>query len=149
MSLDPITVTTKICIGCEKSLPVTEYKNQGISKYRRSRCYPCHQLQKAEWSRRTNSARKGNLKSKYGLTLEQYDILVQKQQGVCAICKLPEKAIQRGKICSLSVDHCHRTGRVRALLCNNCNTSLGLLKENVDIVSSLYQYIIKNNGVQS
>lgn len=63
-----------------------------------------------------------NVLKRYGLTPESYAGLLTEQGGGCAICQTPPKE------CRLSVDHCHRTGRVRGLLCKNCNTGIGLLK---------------------
>jgi hypothetical protein len=64
------------------------------------------------------------LKSHYGMTLEQYDALLEEQGGVCAICgERPEK--------HLCVDHCHQTGTVRGLLCRRCNFGLGLYKDDL------------------
>lgn len=65
------------------------------------------------------------LKSKYGLTLEQYRELHVAQKDVCAICEQPESWVQRGKKSRLSVDHCATSGEVRGLLCSNCNNGLG------------------------
>jgi hypothetical protein len=64
------------------------------------------------------------LKSHYGITLEQYDALLEEQGGVCAICgERPEK--------HLCVDHCHETGTVRGLLCKRCNFGLGYYKDDL------------------
>lgn len=59
------------------------------------------------------------LRRKYGLTAACYKAMWDAQAGVCAICGEPEDGRR------LVVDHCHATGAVRALLCNNCNTALG------------------------
>lgn len=68
--------------------------------------------------------RKWLLKKGYGLTLEQYERLLEDQNGVCAICLQPEHRVYNGTLASLAVDHCHETGRVRGLLCIRCNRSL-------------------------
>jgi len=102
-------------------------------------CKKCKNIEKRNWAirnpekqaaalrnRRTNNPeravlhdRRMNLK-KYGLTLDEYNELVEKQGGVCAIC---EKVCSSGK--NLAVDHVHITGAVRGLLCMQCNRSLG------------------------
>jgi hypothetical protein len=64
-------------------------------------------------------SRRSVLKTKYGLTFEQYWRLFAAQDGRCAICHKPPKTV------SLSVDHCHRTGQIRGLLCYRCNYGLG------------------------
>lgn len=65
-----------------------------------------------------------DFKHKYGITVLEYDELVKKQEGKCALCgKIPRKLKKIG----LHVDHDHRTGKVRGLLCSKCNTSIGAL----------------------
>lgn len=64
-----------------------------------------------------------SLKHEYGLSLEQYDAILESQGGVCMICSGTTKG-------RLMVDHCHETGAVRGLLCSGCNTALGLFGDN-------------------
>lgn len=82
------------------------------------------------------------LKNLYGITLDDYNLLLEKQNGKCAICKLEERIldprIQQTK--RLAVDHNHDTGQVRGLLCGNCNKNLGVL-ENQDFVSRAANYL--------
>jgi hypothetical protein len=72
-----------------------------------------------------------------GITVEQYHEMAASQNGVCAICK------GAGSKKRLSIDHCHKSGKVRALLCDNCNTSLGLLKEDVKRILAVAEYAQK------
>ena len=69
---------------------------------------------------------------KYGITLEQYRTMSDTQNDKCAICKDTTKLV---------VDHCHNTGAVRGLLCNNCNRGIGYLKDNKDNLKSAIDYI--------
>jgi hypothetical protein len=62
---------------------------------------------------------------KFGLTLEQYDAMLAEQDGTCAICHRPETRKRFGWVQPLSVDHDPATGRVRGLLCDYCNRSIG------------------------
>lgn len=78
---------------------------------------------------------KNNHLKKYGITLETYKILLENQNGVCYVCEEPPGTKQ------LAVDHDHDTGEVRKLLCNRCNTALGLLKEDVNIMNNLIRYV--------
>lgn len=89
------------------------------------------------------------LKKNYRITLEQYNSMLIKQNNVCAICKLPETEIIRtsGKLRKLCVDHDHKTGEVRSLLCMGCNTTLGKIKEDVNIAIAIARYIQKHNNV--
>lgn len=72
--------------------------------------------------------RQSHMKSRFGLTLEQYEAMVQAQHNLCAICGQPERQKRNSgasKPLGLAVDHDHQTGRVRGLLCRACNRALG------------------------
>lgn len=77
------------------------------------------------------------MESKYGLTKEGFEMLLAAQNGKCAVCQNDNG----GK--RLAVDHNHETGAVRALLCDQCNTALGLLKECPKRMNSLISYVAK------
>lgn len=82
-------------------------------------------------------------KSRYNISLEEYKKLLYNQQGVCAICLLPETTkANSGQLAALCVDHCHTTGVVRGLLCRNCNSALGKFKDSFDILEKAKQYLI-------
>jgi hypothetical protein len=66
-----------------------------------------------------------NLRKNYGITELQYVKLLYKQHGVCAICGKEERRVVRGTLSWLTVDHNHVTGKVRGLLCSQCNWCLG------------------------
>jgi hypothetical protein len=87
--------------------------------------------------------RKAHLKQCYGLSLEEYDEMVERQGGVCAICGKPETAqdVNSGTNRRLSVDHCHKTNEVRGLLCSKCNTGLGLFKDDITSLRSAINYL--------
>lgn len=86
--------------------------------------------------------RRQNLKRNYGMTLEDYESLVTLHNGVCAICgEKPTKG--RGK--KLHIDHDHATGKIRGLLCGQCNSALGNFKDNVAILKSAIKYLRKNS----
>jgi hypothetical protein len=82
--------------------------------------------------------REEDLLTKYGLTEEAYQVLLQAQNYVCKICGLPETN-RRKK--NLSVDHDHVTGRVRGLLCSTCNVMLGMAKEDQTTLLRAIQYL--------
>lgn len=82
------------------------------------------------------------LKRKYGLTYEAYYELLQKQNGVCAICGTDNPGNARGGRCPrMAVDHCHKTRKVRGLLCQSCNKGLGNLKDSPDVVEKAISYL--------
>ncbi|HJU02351.1 MAG TPA: endonuclease VII domain-containing protein [Actinomycetes bacterium] len=80
--------------------------------------------------------RDANLKALYGISLPEYEELLQMQGGVCAICTRPP----RGKR-PLDVDHDHESGKVRGLLCGNCNRAIGLLDENPRLFDRAKEYL--------
>ncbi len=78
-----------------------------------------------------------NLRRNYGITLADYDRILDDQNNGCAICgKTPEENKQR-----LAVDHNHTTGEVRGLLCKNCNTAIGLLGDNPSTLRLATRYL--------
>ncbi len=82
------------------------------------------------------SRRKSHLRRKYGLSIAEYDAMSERQQNKCAICKEETKLV---------VDHCHATGKVRGLLCDECNRAIGLLKDSADNFKSAISYLEVSN----
>lgn len=79
---------------------------------------------------------------RYGLTLEDYQALLEAQKGVCAVCHQPEtRKTKAGKVAPLHVDHDHQTGQVRSLLCHRCNMALGYVREDPEVARALVAYI--------
>lgn len=78
----------------------------------------------------------------YGLTQDQFDAMFTDQDGCCASCG--DKLKDAGK--STHVDHDHKTGKVRALLCGYCNPALGLLKEDPERIRALAAYVERHLG---
>jgi hypothetical protein len=87
--------------------------------------------------------REYNFRYQYGIGMDEYYTLLEQQNYVCLICntKHGEKDKQR-----LHVDHCHETGKVRGLLCHNCNVVLGLSKENIDIFKKMISYLEEHSA---
>lgn len=83
-------------------------------------------------------ARKQNLKSMYGITLEQYEALYKSQDGKCLICN--GSFPNRGKD-GLVVDHCHNEGHIRGLLCAKCNTGLGQFGDDIQRLQNAIEYL--------
>ena len=83
-------------------------------------------------------AKKSRLKIQYGITLEDYNKMYNKQEGKCAICKIPNEELKK----DLFVDHDHVTGKFRGLLCMHCNHGVGKFKDNIEIVRNLLNYLI-------
>jgi len=75
----------------------------------------------------------------YGISPDDYDRLLARQQGACAICKRKSDAV-------LCVDHCHSTGKVRGLVCRRCNTGLGCYEDNLDLMRAAMAYLVRSRG---
>jgi hypothetical protein len=77
------------------------------------------------------------LKRNYGITYDDYVQMLKAQNGVCAICGKAEEKKR------LAVDHCHNTGKIRGLLCGMCNTAIGKLNDDVQLLRKAIQYLEK------
>lgn len=99
-------------------------------------CSFCASRRKAYSKIRTpESTKKSWLKSRYNLTLESFSKMKTDQNNICVICgKL------RGKS-DLVIDHCHKTGKVRGLICHNCNVGLGYFEDNPDLLELAKKYL--------
>lgn len=95
----------------------------------------------------TPSARQGKndrLLRKYGINYSEFKKLYKAQKGLCGICGKPEQkraSTFSSRFKDLSVDHCHKTGAVRGLLCSQCNTAIGLLGDTAEALLKAYQYL--------
>lgn len=77
----------------------------------------------------------------YGITFDTYSAMHATQGGLCALCGGEGFCTAEHHQLRLVVDHCHATGRVRGLLCHNCNRALGLLKDNVQTINKAIAYL--------
>lgn len=147
----------KICHKCkiQKSLDAF-YKASRGSCGRGAYCKPCQTELANRWRknnpdkanatqrrwRRENKAivklweQKNWLKRKYGMLEKDYQVLLEKQGGACAVCKVIPK--QR-----LFVDHCHETKKVRGLLCSACNLGIGIFKNSPERLQAAAWYLLQ------
>lgn len=79
------------------------------------------------------------LKNKFGITVHEYNQLLEKQNNQCAICKRYQYEFSK----LFAVDHCHQTGKIRGLLCHSCNTALGHFQDKLEILDSAVNYLIQ------
>lgn len=118
----------KTCTGCGQTKPKAQFnKEPRIGDGRASACKTCS----------GKKERNRTLLRKYGVTVAEYDALAAAQGGCCRICGNPPPPEQRG----LVVDHCHVTGVVRGLLCNNCNALLGMAADDIDRLKAAIRYL--------
>lgn len=156
----------KLCYTCKKIKPIDEFnKNKKAKDGLQYNCKLCRIVLRSSPEKKQETAKRSkrhyeshkdryknrNLKKLYGLTLEEYNKKLEEQDYCCSICY----TILDGKIPNTipCIDHCHKTKKVRSLLCGNCNKLLGYAKENINILQEAIKYINKwtkkENGVSS
>jgi hypothetical protein len=118
-------------------------KNRSRIRAERKAYYQLNKEQinaRAKASRHLNRDRERNakLRKAYGITLSEFLCMLENQGGCCYICRRLEEKSSRGRLC---VDHDHKTGKVRKLLCHSCNRALGLLNEDKETIERLALYL--------
>lgn len=85
------------------------------------------------------------LKKTFGISYKDYEEKLKAQNYVCEICNEDEKTIHQisGELKSLAVDHCHKTNKIRGLLCNRCNRVLGKIKDDIELLNKMKNYLVK------
>lgn len=85
------------------------------------------------------------LMAKYGISEEDYNFMLAFQNNACGICRTPQSELKR----AMSVDHCHKTGRIRGLLCSSCNTSIGLLKDSRELMHRASRWVMTDAELEA
>jgi hypothetical protein len=138
---------TKKCTTCSQTKPVAEF---GTQRGRlRHHCKVCKNKESREWYEQNKERKKElsknyrdikknqDLKKSYKITLDDYNKMLVEQNHSCKICFSHQDKLKR----RLCVDHDHTTGKVRGLLCDTCNRSLGLLKDNIEVMKRAVTYL--------
>lgn len=130
----------KICTGCLQDKPIGEFQGNGKGRTQ-ARCRPCRLGQTKAWRaanrERYTNKRWEHLLSRYGLKRAEYEAILDKQGGRCAICY---GGVSWGRR-NFSVDHDHNTHKVRGLLCSSCNTAVGHFKESLPNLQRAIEYL--------
>ena len=131
----------KNCSTCKESKPLSEFNPRKWGKRTNGYHSKCRHCQNTQRRAKHNFEENRNelLKARFGIDLDQYNQMFTAQSGGCAICKKPQSAQAR----ALSVDHDHKTGAIRGLLCENCNRALGQFQDNTEILKSAITYLSK------
>ena len=136
---------TKRCSKCKEIKPKSDFcknksRKDGLAYY----CKPCKngmhiEYQKTDTAKKNHVdvIRKSHLKSKYGVTQDEYDLNLELQDNACKICKTDASEFTS----SLHVDHCHETGELRGLLCVSCNSALGQFKDDIELLEDAIDYV--------
>jgi len=141
----PKTTGTKICIRCKKEKRITEFMKVNRNRDGRSAtCKLCKKAGRKEYRAKPDVIKKTAVYNKeykllinYGISIKDKNSIVEKQGGKCAICgnKLIDS---KNKTC---VDHNHKTGEIRGILCNCCNRGLGLFKDSKQNLINAADYL--------
>jgi hypothetical protein len=168
-------MATKVCTECGKRKHLTKFSTypRNDKRYFRSACNECQYL-RCKRSRKSNpqphrdevkkygaknpqvgikawkkwralhpeECRSQRLKTKYGITLAQYNAILAKQKGCCAVCGTKNPHPHP----NFSVDHDHRTLKVRGLLCHKCNSAVGLLQDDPKLCKRAAAYLGRGNS---
>lgn len=147
---------TKQCGQCEEVKDRSEFSKSKDGKYGpilRTECKACQAINARDWyrnnpQRANDNRRRWQLKKEYGLTVDQYNAMREAQGGACAICgeDEPSEHGRTGTKFRLSVDHDHKTGAVRSLLCQKCNRAIGLFGDNPELVQKAVEYLLRHQG---
>ena len=99
------------------------------------------ELERQRYLLRKTAHRAYKLTKVFGMSVADYDRISEEQNHVCAICGQSETLMRRGVLQRLSIDHSHESGKVRGLLCANCNSGLGLFQDNSGVLMSAALYL--------
>jgi len=134
----------KLCTWCKTEQPHSEFRADKRRKDGlRNECRSCARAYAARWARKNYTPQRA-AKGKYGLSPEVYDFLMKAQDQRCAICYEPFDRSQHSK--RPCVDHDHETGRIRGLLCRQCNVGIGNLRDDPDILYAAMRYLQSRSG---
>ena len=123
--------------GVEKSILEFYFRDKKTGR-RHSACKECDKARvKARHQANPERTRNNDLKRNYGITLEDHSKMYEEQNGRCAICGSEGD----GRWKKLCVDHDHKTGKVRKLLCRSCNMVLGQVEDNTQTLQSMIDYL--------
>jgi len=118
-------------------------KNNAARRKRYAESHVVRAKHKAEvkvWRQANPNKRKSQQLKRYGITLEQYNAMLESQGGKCAICEYSDDI---GSTMFPVVDHCHAIGEVRGLLCMNCNQGLGKFMDSIQFLQAAIKYLRK------
>ena len=144
---------SKVCTKCNKEKPLDEFPYRGANrKDLRAWCKSCKNKEACNYRARVKKQDpeqyfktnfKHNIKSKYGLTVEQWQQIFDKQQGCCAVCGIHQSELSH----RLCVEHIHQTGKVRQLTCKTCNHLIDIYETDFyGLNDDIVDYLERNDG---
>lgn len=144
-------MTKKICTKCKELKALSCFNKAGRKNSLRSNCKECDAKQYQKWKSQNRekylrSTANSSLKIKYNIELSEYEKLLEIQNGCCKICKTKKPG--RRDVKRFAVDHCHKTNKIRGLLCMACNTAIGLLNEDPKRFDAAKQYLEEHKQIE-
>jgi protein-arginine kinase activator protein McsA len=150
----------KICSRCHTEQPVDQfypssYIRKDGTRNLSSWCKTCTKQESAAYQKENPGkvrewGWRKHIRQKYGLTADLYQKMFAEQNGVCAICGESETHTYRSKeVGYLAIDHDHVTGKVRQLLCFNCNTGLGRFNDDPELLKAAIKYLQSHSAILS
>jgi len=132
----------KKCSKCKLIKPLTEFTKSkfeklGVHHY----CKYCHSQQRKD-TYNYNKSKSANIMRKYKLSLDDVKKMSDSQYNKCKICNIKYENVSKHN--GLYIDHCHKSGKVRGLLCAKCNRLLGVWDDNIEILQSAIDYLKKH-----
>lgn len=161
-----ITALGKVCTRCNTDKPLSAYyPGRGETLGLKAECKECWSARTRRWYesnkdrkaarnadwRKANPdriaviTRRSNLRRKFDITVADYDAMLAAQGGRCAACGSTDNGDRRFD--SFPVDHDHRSGKIRGLLCSRCNKALGLLDDDPDRLMALAAYLLQHTNL--
>ena len=138
---------TKSCASCGQVLPISEFYLRSDTGRYRSHCKKCHGTRSYATRDKFNHRKisyKSQLKANYDLTVEDFQNMFETQQRKCGICEVQLENIFEGiEGVRPAVDHCHNTLKIRGLLCTECNSAIGKLRDNPDLLRKGIEWLEK------
>ena len=146
-----VPIGQKWCSECKTIKPLDEFfRNSNSPDKKQVFCKTCSITTHRNWYIRTRKqdqlhSLKTRLK-KHGLSIDDYNRIKSEQNSACAICKRPEEKKNKSGIpMVLAIDHCHKTGKVRGLLCGTCNGALGWIGDDLEFLERAISYLKKHS----
>lgn len=145
----------KTCSRCGQTKPLAAFLFERRRQRHTARCSKCNvekareyrqknpDFEKRRYQRVKSETRERHLIKKYGVSLADYARMLERQQGLCAICGVREETQHKGVF---HIDHCHKTGIVRGLLCRGCNHMLGVVRDDPAILDRAISYLAAHSA---
>lgn len=139
------TCDTKRCKVCGLEKPIQEFYMQLDAtkkrRYAKAQCKLCDNARRAKhYEEHREEARWQAVFKKYGLTQQSWSKLFESQGSCCAVCRSESPNWGRGWL----IDHCHTSGKIRGVVCTNCNLLIGHAQDNISILEATIKYLLRH-----